>query len=173
MTVIVAVRLPGEGAVLAADGRVTQGTEIITDVCEKLSVCGSAILGASGQDGCLLPVLEQAKNWQDVVRAGVDFASKWTSLNWNVVGYDRKADQLWYFDWDGSQIPVPGMFAAIGCGGTYALGYMDARPKPRSLEDAAVLARAAVKATCKRDALCGGRVRLILVRGRRGAIEIS
>ena len=120
MTVILAVRLPGEGAVLASDGRVTQGTEIVTDVCEKLVICGSAILGASGQDGGLLPSLEQAKNWPDVIRVGYEFIKAAPStLSWNTVGYDRKADQLWYFDSDGAQIPVPGMFGAIGCGGTY------------------------------------------------------
>lgn len=172
MTVILAIRLPGEGAILAGDGRVTVGSEILTDSCEKLAVFGSIALGVSGHDGGLLQALEPAKNLAEVMKLANDY-TRGSSLAWDAVAYDRKQDQLLYLDYHGAVITAPGIFATTGSGGTYAMGFVEARPRPKTFEEATELAKQTLRTTFKKNSECGGRIRLLTVKGRRGAVVIS
>lgn len=166
MTVIAAIRIPGSGAVLAGEGRVlSPANEVLTDGCDKLIVCGTVMAGVAGRDGGLLRHLSKGKNWSDIVKLAGEYTALKPELEWDLLAYDRKSDQIFGLDSDGCEVEL-GNRAAIGEGGPYSLGWLDAKPKVKSLEDAAGLLKRAVHATIRRVPSCGGRVRLITSRRR-------
>lgn len=160
MTCCVAIRVPGRGAVLAADSRVTQGTEILTDRCDKLLRCGSVALGIAGQDGGLMMALSVATDLAEVITQA-DKYTKDRHLDWSALLYDSMSGQLGYLDSDGSVLASEHWAVGVGSGSTWALGWLMAQKRPKSLDTAVVLARNAVKVACKRDACCGGRIRTL------------
>lgn len=169
MTCIVAYRVPGEGAVLSCDSRVTDESAIVTDTCDKWLICGNVLLGISGHDGGLMPTIAPARSWADVVRLSAEY-SRGRELEWEILAYDRRADRLMSLDHHGTQL-VLGNAAAAGHGAAYALGALDVLPRARSLDKAAALATKAVRVAIRRDTSCGGRVRTFVARGRSRAVE--
>lgn len=161
MTVLLACHLRGRGAVLAADSRVTSGTEIVTDVCNKTLRCGAVTLAIAGHDGALMSALRPARDLGAVVSAAAAYAKDHENQSWTVVLYDSEGDRLYALDSDGYLQATERLWLAAGCGGTYALGYAEAKPAPKNLAAAELLAREAIRATFKRDSACGGRIRIL------------
>ena len=175
VTVGVVYRVPGHGAVLGCDSRVLAGDgEIITDADEKWLVAGSAIALVAGQSGGLWADLKEATpaGWPALRKAVTDIDAELShARDYEVLVYDRRADVIWHTDHQGDAIRR-GLFASIGCGGGLALGALEASPAPRTLEHAEKIVRRAVKIACRRHSACGGRIRTIIVRGRRGELEL-
>lgn len=170
VTVIAVYRIPGEGAVLCADGRVTSGSSIITDTCDKWQVCGSVVLGIYGADGGLPQALEPAKNWAEVMKRATEYTTG-KPLDWGLLAYDRRADRVVLGDSAGGEYSTLNIFA-VGAGGDYAQGWLDGQKKAKSLNEAARLCKQALKAVFRRDASCGGRIKTLIVRGKRGAVQL-
>lgn len=164
MTVLAAVRVPGRGAVLVADSRVTGGTDIITDTCQKIVRCGSAGLAISGCDGNLLGAVANTRTWAELVQAAFKYASEHTTLDWSGIGYDAVSDRLWFIDSDEHLIDA-GTTAVGGSGGRVARGWLDAyESEPKTLEGAKAWVVGACRAAIRRDSACGGRVRSLVLR---------
>lgn len=172
MTCIVACRVPGKGAVIASDSRVTAGTEIITDACDKWMVCGTLALAISGHDGGLVQVLTGCKSLQEVMQKAAEYSNAHSGLNWQIIGYDRTRDKLLQLDSDGALIVVERAITAGGSGGSYALGWLEAQRAPQTLVGAARATTLAVRAAIKRDCACGGRVRVLTVPRKHGTISV-
>lgn len=170
MTVLAVYRIPGEGAVLACDSRVTSSSGIVTDYCEKWLVCGSVMLAVYGTDGGLPQALEGAKNWAEVMKRGCEF-TQGKQLDWGILAYDRKSDRVMLGDFLGGEYQVSNVHA-VGAGGDYAQGWLDGQRKAKNLNEATKLCRAALKATFRRDVTCGGRIRTLIAEGRRGPVKL-
>lgn len=155
---------------MCADGRVTQGSSIITDTCDKWQVCGSVVLGIYGSDGGLPQALEPAKNWVEVMKRAAEYSAG-KPLDWGLLAYDRRADRIVLGDCAGGEYSTLNVFA-VGAGGDYAQGWLDGQKKARNLDEAARLCKQAQKAVFRRDASCGGRIKTLIVRGRRGAVQL-
>lgn len=175
MTVGIVYRVPGQGAVLACDSRVTSDSgAIYTDTDEKWLVGGGYVASCAGGLGGLWYDLREAppRTWRELRTATVNpEAETKMGLAYELLVYDRKADQLWTADHQGDATRK-GLFAAIGCGGTLALGVLEASAQPRTLEAAERLVRRAVKVACKHNSFCGGRVRVLVVKGKRSVITV-
>lgn len=171
VTCIVACRVPGKGAVIACESRVTAGTEIITDACDKWMVCGTVVLAIAGHDGGLVQALTGSKNLPGVLKAAAEYSSAHNGLNWQIIGYDMPRDQLLQLDSDGALIVVERKVTAGGSGGSYALGWLEAQRAPKTLGAAARSTTLAVRAAIKRDCACGGRVRVLSI-PKNGAITV-
>lgn len=170
MTVAVGVRVPGEGAVLACDSRVLAGYDIVSDTCEKFLVCGSCVALVAGNDGGLMDAIAGTKNVQELHTAAFAY-QEGKALNWSLLVYDRKADRLLSIDSDGCVLPL-GLQATDGAGGGIALGVLSGQ-RPKDLAAAKRLVKRAVLTACKHNASCGGRTRIVTVRGKRGSVEVS
>ena len=170
MTVVAGYLVPG-GAVLACDSRVLAGDQIASDSCDKFVIAGSAVCLVSGQDGALMEAIGQAKNFEGVRMLATEYQQGNSGLNWNLLCYDRRTEQLLDFDSDGCTLTV-GPWATRGAGGPYAAGALSASSVPRTLEAAEKLVRKACSIAIKHSAACGGRIRVLTVRGKRTAVEV-
>jgi 20S proteasome alpha/beta subunit len=175
VTVGVVYRVPGQGAVLACDSRITgDNAQILSDQDEKWLVAGSSVACCAGSLGGLWNDLraQPPRSWPELRRAITDIDAVLShDRDYEVLAYDRRADSLWHADHSGEALRK-GLFATIGCGGTLALGVLEASAAPRTLEAAEKLVRRAVRVACKYNSACGGRTRVLLVQGKRTAISI-
>lgn len=165
MTVGVAYRVPGAGAVLVSDGRITDSAsgELISDTARKFVVAGAAFCIVAGDVGPVWRQLqERPPRTFKAFRSAVETAEEPPDY----LAYDRVADRLW----DGP-LRLSAPFFAIGTGGTFALGALEALPPARTLGEARKNALIAVRAAIRRNVLCGGRVRVLVV-PRRGEITV-
>lgn len=167
----VAYAIEGEGAVLACDSRVTAGYSILSDSCDKFVVAGSAVCLVSGHDGSLIDHICHAKNVEGVRMIAAEFMEG-KGLSWDLLCYDRRTERLVMVDSHGSAI-VLGPYHTSGCGGDYAMGVLSSSPIPRTLEAAQKLVRKATAVAVRHSAACGGRIRVLTVRGKRAAVEID
>lgn len=161
MTVCLALKVPGHGCVLACDSRVLCSYNVLTDQCDKFVVAGSAVCLVSGHDGMLCDVIAGAKSIDEVRHAALEYTDG-KQLSWDLLVYDRRSDSLVLLDNHGSTIRL-GNSATTGAGGDIAQGVLDTLPKPSSLPAAARAAERAVRTAIRRNASCGGRVRLLTV----------
>ena len=112
------------------------------------------------------------RTWPELRRAITDIDAVLShDRDYEVLAYDRRGDSLWHADHSGEALRK-GLFGTIGCGGALALGVLEASAAPKTLESAERLVRRAVKVACKYNSACGGRVRVLVVRGKRGAISV-
>lgn len=170
MTVGVVVRVPGQGAVLVSDGRYTYGDEVCSDSHKKWFELGSAVGVWAGSAGGMWADLENKppRNWAELRER---LAAPARGREYDVMVYDRAKDRVIHTDHEGDVV-LPGNYGAVGSGGPFALGVLDAAKPPATLEAALKLAQRAVKIACKRNVFCGGRIRSVIVRGRRGSAEV-
>ena len=82
---------------------------------------------------------------------------------WNLLA--ATADNIHFLSFSGYSSVYKSHYA-IGSGGPYALGFMDAAlcvlgGPVKTLEEATIIARGAVKCAIKRDAACGGKIRVV------------
>lgn len=154
MTVGVIYRVPA-GAVLVSDGRVTHIGEIVSDVERKNFLCGDMAIIVSGEIGQFWRRMQEKppKTWR-AFRAAFDASED--DSDW--VAYDRRGGRLWLGD-----VRIASPYIAVGCGSSTALGALDVLTPARSLAEAEVAARRAVRAACGRHTECGGKVRTLVV----------
>src|ERR1700748_26490 len=155
MSVCVAYRVPGEGAVLVSDGRVTHDGELVSDHERKFVICGSTVCLVAGDIGPSWRALQEKppKNF-DAFREILDNGKDDT--DW--VAYDRRSDRLWLGE---ARVVTP--FTTLGCGGSVALGALEVLPRALTLDAAEKNALKAVKAACRRNVNCGGKIRTVIV----------
>jgi 20S proteasome alpha/beta subunit len=156
MTVGVIYRV-AEGAVLVSDGRITHDGEIASESARKCFMCGlSTAVIVAGDIGPLWRRLQERppktfRAFRDAVDADTD------DTDW--LAYDRRSGRMWLSD---VRITIP--FAAVGSGATLATGALEALPVAKTIEAAEAAAVKAVRVACRRHALCGGRLRTLVVR---------
>lgn len=171
MTVCLAYRVPGEGCVLVSDGRVTDGAlRVLTDSCDKSAVLGSCVALVAGCDGRALQDLQElkVKKYADIL-AYVRSRHGESEDYWQLIVWDRSGQKLYTLD--SALTELEHSVAAIGCGSDIATGVLSALPHPQSLEEATRALNKAARVACRRNAGCGGRIRTIVVRGKRKPIE--
>jgi 20S proteasome alpha/beta subunit len=166
VTVGVAIRVPGHGVVLACDSRISDDTtgKIYSDSDHKWGVFGSVVGIYAGAMGGFWNQMRTnpPKTWDELHARVTDLDAKEHDRDYEVMVYDRVQDRLIHTDHQGDAIPV-GNHGTIGCGGPIALGVLDATKPPPTLEQAEKLATKAIRIAIKRNAYCGGRVRLMTV----------
>lgn len=164
MTVAAGYRVPSVGAVLVADGRVTHDGEIISDSETKLVVCGATVVAVAGTIGpCWRKLQAQPpKSYAAFLKAVDEFEE--ADVDW--LAYDRSTGRLWLGD-----VRITSPFATLGSGSSLALGALEALPIAKSLLEAEKAAVKAVQVACRRNATCGGKVRVAVVKGLRAPVE--
>lgn len=175
MTVGIAIRVPGQGAVLACDSRIIEleSLNIYTDSEQKFGVFGSCVALYAGSLGGLWVDLREdpPRNWSELRKKITDLEAADHDRSYDVLVYDRTKDRLLCSSHQGDGFQI-GLYSGIGCGAAVALGVLDATRALGSLEAAAKAAHRAVKAACKRNAACGGKIRTLIVHGRKGPIDV-
>lgn len=174
MTVGVAIRVPGVGAVLVCDSRVSDssGGKIYTDSEQKFGVFGTCTAIYAGRPGSLWIELRDSppRNWPEVYAKLTDTDARAKDRDYEVLVYDRTQDRVIHTDASGYAV-ISGTSSTIGCGGELAQGVIDGARAPATLEAAAALALRACRAAVRRNAFCGGRLRLVVSgAGRRGKV---
>lgn len=151
MTVCVAVRVPGVGAVVGADGRITDGDQIVADDFVKVVHCGTSTVAGCGVPD-VLEWLKGGRNWAHATK----LIKKRATNEWATVGYDRIRDRLMTAD-QCSSFPVPDYYA-VGSGGGLALGALAAMGPAKTLVEAERRVRKALRIACARSTTCGGKL---------------
>jgi ATP-dependent protease HslVU (ClpYQ) peptidase subunit len=168
VTICIAYRVPGLGAVLGCDSRITDtGTgAICSDTDEKWLASGSVLACYAGAIGGLWLDMRETppRSWQEFRKAFTDIdATQSHDRDYEALVYDRRGDAIYHTDHQGGA-SRRGLYWAVGCGGPYALGVLDASAAPRTLEAAERLVRRALRIACKRHSSCGGRLRVLVAR---------
>lgn len=156
MTVIAALHVPGQGSVIASDSRATTNTAIFSDARRKIVVGGEVACAVAGVAGRLTDLLADVSSWSDVVSLANDYGP----TDWSLLCASPRG--VHYIDGGGTAHTFKYVHA-IGSGSEFALGFIDAHAKPKTLKDAAELVSAAVKCAIKRDAGCGGKTYVVLI----------
>lgn len=175
MTVGIIYRVPGHGAVIGCDSRLTdESGAISSDHWEKWGIFGSVIACYAGTIGGLWQDLRDkpTKNWPEFRKAITDLdATQAHDRDYEVLVYDRRKDIIWHTGHQGDAVRHGG-YAAIGAGGGIALGALDVSSPAKSLDSAERLVRRAVKISCRRHSSCGGRIKTVVVPRKDGKIVI-
>jgi ATP-dependent protease HslVU (ClpYQ) peptidase subunit len=150
MTVCVGIRVPGLGAVVGSDGRVSACDEVVADDFVKVARCGTATVAAAGVPD-VLEWLKGARNWPHAVR----LIKRRAQAEWIAVGYCATRDRLMNAD-QTSSLPVPD-FYAVGSGASVALGALAAMRVPKTLDEAERAVRKALRIASARVTSCGGK----------------
>ena len=157
--------MPGEGAVLACDGRILDAASntIISDADKKYVVCGATVVMIAGNFGKLFYKISSAPPKSFVsLRAAIgdnmDDDAEW-------LAYDKRTDRLYLDD-----LLLTRPIAGIGAGSPFGLGALEALPLARTLESAYRAVSTAMTIACRRNASCGGRIRMLTV-PKRGPIQ--
>ena len=167
ITICVGYRIPGEGAVLASDGRVTDAStsDILSDAERKYVICGNTVVLVAGTLGKLwIQLQDNPPKTFKALRAKIG-ENAGNDTEW--LAFSRTEDRLYLGD-----VAVTRPFAGIGCGASFGLGALEALPLAKTLEDAHKAVSTAMAIACRRNASCGGRIRIITV-PRKGKIKIG
>lgn len=165
MTVALAYRIPGAGAVMACDGRVTDANDssILSDTERKYAICGPVTIMLAGSLGKLFVKL-QDENPPKTFPALRALISEHSTDETEWMAYDKKSDRLYLGD-----VLMGRPIAGIGCGSAYGLGALEALPLARTLQDAHKAVSTAMAIACRRNAACGGKIRILTI-PRKGSI---
>lgn len=146
----------------------------MSDTDQKWGEFGSVVAVCAGTLGGLWVDLKDAppRNWTEFRARITDLDATKHDREYEIMVYDRARDRIVHTDHQGDAL-WPGLYGAVGCGGPVALGVLDASKAPATLESAAKLATKAVRIACRRNIYCGGRIRTLIVRGRRAAVQVS
>lgn len=147
--------MPSKGAILISDGRVTFDGEIVSEHERKFVIAGTTACIVSGEIGQIWRQLQE-KPPRSFAAFRATLATSEDDTDW--LAYDRRSDRLWSGD-----VRLVQPFAALGSGSSLALGALEAQPVAKTLAEAEKAALRAVKVACRRHALCGGRIRVLLV----------
>ena len=157
MTVLVAVRVPGKGAVIMADsqgtapdGRLYEVDKIVKGKYVVAAACGAlATVSALRHSGI--------KAWNDIRQFALDHGE---NHDFKLVCYDRQCDQLWTIDNNGAET-THSHWAAEGSGSAFAAGLLEDASPSKSLKEAMSLARRATTVACRLHVECGGEIRWV------------
>jgi hypothetical protein len=83
------------------------------------------------------------------------------------MAYDKRADRLFVGD-----VMITRNIAGIGCGASFGLGALEALPLAKTLETAHKHVSAAMAIACRRNAACGGRIRILTI-PRKGPVKFG
>jgi ATP-dependent protease HslVU (ClpYQ) peptidase subunit len=167
MTCCLSYRIPGEGAILACDGRVTNGdsSDILSDSEKKFAICGSVVVLMAGTLGKMWFQLQDAppktyKSFRALLTKHGDSDTEW-------IVYDKASDRMFVGD-----VMASRNIAGIGCGASFGLGALEALPLAKNLADAHKAVSTAIAIACRRNASCGGRIRILTV-PQKGSIKFG
>lgn len=157
MTVLVAVRVPGQGAVIVADSQGTAADGRLYDV-DKIVKRPGVVAAACGGLATVSALRHfEVKTWENIRAFALHHGE---NHDFKLVCYDRVRDQLWTIDSNGAET-THSHWAAEGSGSAFAAGLLeDARPC-KTLPDALRLARRAVTVACRLHVECGGEIRWV------------
>lgn len=165
MTICLSYRVPGEGAILACDGRIldAETNTIMSDADKKYVVCGATVVMMAGNFGKLFHEITTSppKSFAGV-RAAIDDNMN-DDAEW--LAYDKRSDRLYLND-----LVLGRPIAGIGAGSPFGLGALEALPLAKTLEAAYKAVSIAMVIACRRNASCGGRIRILTV-PKRGPIK--
>lgn len=174
MTVGIAYRVPGQGAVLLCDSRVSgDDGHIFTDSDEKWIVGpGYAAICAGSLGGLWFDIrLSPPKNSAEF-RWALTAENPAQTPPYEVLMYDWRQDTLWHLDHSGDATNT-GSYSTIGCGGALALGALDTLNPVRSLAATDRTLRKVAQSVYRRNSFCGGRTRtLTITSGRKGSATV-
>lgn len=143
---------------LACDGRVVDADSntIYSDSEKKFAICGSVTVMVAGNFGKLWAKIQASppKSWTGL-RAAID-ENMDDDTEW--LAYDRKTDRLYLGD-----VIMGRPIAGIGCGSPFGLGALEAIPLAKTLETAQKAVSSAMAIACRRNASCGGRIRILTI----------
>ena len=154
MTTVLGIRVPGQGAVMVADGKVSDDTgRIWSTTAKKLLKLTAATVGVAGN----LLVLDELRRAKPHTAEGVkDFLRDSAFLTpFELICYDHINDQLWTLDQNGMYVEFP-YWVAAGAGGAVASGALITSSPPPNLDAALVIGKQAVKASAILNGYCGG-----------------
>ena len=165
MTICLGYRC-SEGAVMACDGRILDGdsNHILSDGDKKFVICGSTVAMVAGNFGKLFHRI--------AANPPKSFAALRAAITENVsddtewLAYDKRADRLYLND-----IVISRPIAGIGAGAPYGLGALEALPLAKSMDAAYRYISTAMAIACRRNASCGGRVRILMI-PRKGSLQV-
>lgn len=165
MTVGLAVRIPGQGAVLACDGRITDDStgHVLSDAERKFIVVGNTVVLVAGNLGPKWTFL-QAEPPKTYAALREAIAEGDSDVEW--LTYDRRADRLLY-----TNNVTNRLVAGIGGGSPFGIGALEAGSQPKTLAEAQTRIERAVGIAIRWNSSCGGRVRIITV-PKRGKIVV-
>lgn len=152
---------------MACDGRVVDAdsSTILSDGERKYALCGTTTVLVAGTVGKLWNRLQAQPPRSYKALRGVLDEHPEDDTEW--LAYDRKADRLFM-----GEVTIPRPIAAIGCGAPFALGALEALPLAKTLEAAYHAVATAIAIACRRNACCGGRIRILTI-PRKGPIKIG
>lgn len=152
---------------MACDGRIVDADSntILSDGDKKYVICGSAVALVAGTFGRLFHQIAASppKNYaafRTMITEHMTDQTEW--LIW-----DRRTERLYVGD-----VPVPRPIAGIGAGAAFGLGALEALPLAKSLDAAYKAVSIAMNIACRRNASCGGRIRIITV-PKKGPVKIG
>lgn len=152
---------------MACDGRVCDSATnaILSDSEKKYALCGSISVLVAGTLGKMWVQL-QAKPPKSYAsfRVSIDEHAD-EDTEW--LAYDRRADRLFMGD-----VVISQNVAGIGCGSPFGLGALEALPRAKTLEVAYKHVQSAMTIACRRNASCGGRIRILTV-PRKGQVKFG
>jgi hypothetical protein len=167
MTIGLGYRIPGEGAVMACDGRILDGdsNHILSDGDKKFVVCGPTVAMVAGNFGKLFHKIAACppKSFAALRAAITENVSDDTE--W--LAYDKRADRLYLND-----IVIARPIAGIGAGAPFGLGALEALPLAKTMDAAYRYVSTAMGIACRRNASCGGRIRVLVI-PRKGPMQIK
>lgn len=152
---------------MACDGRVcdSETNEILSDSEKKYALCGAITVLVSGTLGKMWIQLQaNPPRTYASFRASIDEHAD-DDTEW--MAYDRRADRLFIGD-----VLITRNIAGIGCGSPFGLGALEALPLAKTLDTAYKHVHTAMTIACRRNASCGGRIRILTI-PRKGAIKFG
>lgn len=167
MTICLAYRIPGEGAILACEGRIVDPdtNTIISDADKKYLECGSVVAMIAGNFGkAFHKIASSGPKSFSSLRAAID-ENMDDDTEW--LAYDKRTDRLYFND-----IVLGRPIAGIGAGAPIGLGALEALPLAKTMDAAYKAVSIAMTIACRRNASCGGRIRILRV-PKRGLVKIG
>lgn len=141
--------------VFAVDSRITLEGAIVSDDAKKYVRTRKQVAVFAGDWADCQAAMSALKTPDKPIKA----------KNWESLAYDRAIDRLSSISGDGCADPVK-QFECIGSGADAAWGFLAAALTPAVLRDTLQVkhvARAALRAACKRHSSCGGRLRVLVI----------
>ena len=167
MTCLVGIRVPGVGAVIMAEGQITdESGRIWTKRANKLLKLPEVVIGVCGYYSILDVIAASKVKTYDDVKAFIFNTS--AAHAYQLLCYDRRRDRLVAIESDGQET-VHNNWVTEGAGADLAAGALAALPRSESMEQAVVRARAAVTIACRMQVTCGGAIHYFQSKAIRGS----
>jgi hypothetical protein len=157
MTVLVAVRVPGKGAVIMSDSQGTAPDGRLYEVDKVVKFPGVVIAACGGLSTISALRRGKIKVYGDILPFVIEHGE---NHDFKLVCYDRVKDKLWTIDNNGAET-THSHWAAEGSGSAFSAGLLDDAPVAKTLKEAMSLARRAAAVACRLHVECGGPLRWV------------